>query len=389
MTGFHSSLIFFVAAAWLYVPVGEVYAQRAEPGIIEGRVIDAQTNKPLSGAHIFLSGTTMGTISNDAGRYSLRQVPPGAHRLTISILGFDRARHEMVIREGHTSVINVRMNPIVYEMNPIFVGNLDDRWERYLDRFEKLFLGESTMADSVRILNPEVLRFEATWWGRFSAEAMAPIEVENRALGYHITYYLNEFRQNGDVTRWDGEPLFKEMTPSEPEEADRWERNREEAFYGSVRHFLLALINNRAREEGFTLYYLAVGMHGLSDQNRTRIEPSRLVTPDDNYPVYRINFQGRLNVVYNRGREDDRYVQWAKGNLRRGPATSQTSYLQLNVRPVTIDRDGEIMEKYGVTRFDYFSFRRLAERTPREYRPAGYPAIILQSGESIDSINLE
>jgi len=47
----------------------------------------------------------------------------------------------------------------------------------------------------------------------------------------------------------------------------------------------------------------------------------------------------------------------------------QTSYLELNEHPITVDKVGEILEPYGTTQFGYFFFERLAMKTPREYRP--------------------
>ncbi|MGF1669874.1 MAG: hypothetical protein ACFCU6_05445, partial [Balneolaceae bacterium] len=50
----------------------------------------------------------------------------------------------------------------------------------------------------------------------------------------------------------------------------------------------------------------------------------------------------------------------------------QTSYLELNKRPVTIDLNGEIVETYGATRFGYYAFHRVGDLTPRDCRPAGW-----------------
>lgn len=224
----------------------------------------------------------------------------------------------------------------------------------------------------MKILNPEVLRFETRWWGRFTAEALAPLEIENRALGYRITYYLDEFKHTGTRTRWDGEPLFSEMEPGDSLQAAYWEQNRREAFYGSLRHFLLALLQDSVREEGFVLYRLPRDVHGLSPRNRFRATARRLIRDGEEDYLYRLNFFGRLEIIYTRAEEDERYVRWASRHAYRAPAGSQTSYLELNEHPVTIDSGGEIVEPYGATRFGYFAFHRLADLTPREYRPEGY-----------------
>jgi len=50
----------------------------------------------------------------------------------------------------------------------------------------------------------------------------------------------------------------------------------------------------------------------------------------------------------------------------------QTSSLELNEHSITVDKNGKILEPYGATQFGYFSFERLAMKTPREYRPDGF-----------------
>jgi len=46
--------------------------------------------------------------------------------------------------------------------------------------------------------------------------------------------------------------------------------------------------------------------------------------------------------------------------------------MDLNEHPITIDADGEVNEPYGATVFGHFSYERLADLTPREYRPVGF-----------------
>lgn len=339
------------------------------PVSIEGTIVNSHTGEPLLGAHVFLSGTTIGTVTNASGRFRLQNISPGIHRLTVSIIGFGRISEELILRPGQQMSKEIELDPVIYEMSELYVGNLDDKWENHLERFIRLFIGQSEMADSVKIINPEVLRFERRWWGRFTAEALAPLIIENYALGYRITYYLDEFYHSGTITRWDGDPLFTEMEPADAGQAAYWEENRQKAFYGSLRHFFLSLLQDRSRDDGFIIFRLPQDIRGISPHRRHRVSRDRLVSEsDEEIQFHNFNFSGRLEIIYTRRDEDPRYVQWAR-NIYRGPVRSQTSYLELNTRPITIDADGEIKETYGATRYGYFAFHRLADKTPREYRP--------------------
>lgn len=344
-----------------------LYAQ----AVVEGRVIDTETNKPLQGVHVFFSGTTIGTSTNPEGRYVLRGIPPGAHRLVVSMIGYGRKAHELVLGPEEQKTMDFGLKPVVYEMNEVFVGNLDKKWKKQLERFEDLFLGETKWADSVTILNPEVLRFDTNFWGRLTAEALAPLQIENQALGYRITYYLEEFEHTGTRTRWDGDPVFTELTSSDSLQQIRWEENRREAFYGSLRHFFLSLLRDRTKEEGFVVYNLRESMSGITPDRRMRISHDRLIEQGEEAYLYEMRFFGRLEIIYLKEKEDPRYLEWAR-DFNRGPAGSQTSWLRLNERPITLDADGEVLEPYGATQMGYFGFHRLANLTPREYRPEGY-----------------
>jgi len=346
-----------------------LYAFQPGTVTIEGKIINKETDEPLRDVHIFLAGTKIGTSTDLEGHYLLQNVPAGAHRVILSKIGFGRAAIDTLITPpGTTKTMNFSLSPITVEMDEVIVEQ-DERWERDLQRFIRLFIGESVRADSVVIVNPGVLNFETRWWGRFTAEAQRPLIIENYHLGYRIIYYLEEFRHTGSLTRWDGDPLFEEMTPADSVQAAVWDQNRKEAFKGSLRHFFLSLTQDRVSEEGFILYRYPRNTHGISHHNRHRATAGRLVSPsEEEEQVYKFNFFGRLEIIYTGAEEDQRYVRWTR-DRSRAPGRSQTSYLELNERPLTIDQDGEILETYGATRYGYFSFHRIADKTPREYRP--------------------
>lgn len=348
-----------------------VYSDKQADAEISGQILSADTGEPLIGVHVFMSGTKIGTVTNSGGFYHLRSIHPGSHKLVISIIGYGRITREFTLAPGQSVTRNIELQPVIYELGEIYAGNLDEKWEKYLARFKPLFIGESEFADSVKILNPEVLRFDTRWWGRFEAEALAPLQIENRALGYRIIYYLDEFSHVGTRTRWDGEPLFMEMTPADSVQAAYWGANREKAFMGSSRHFLISLVEGRTEEEGFTIYNLRRELYGYSGRNKYRTGSSRLLEPKEGDYLWSMRFGGQLEIVYSGAEEDPRYITWARDIYRR-PNSVQTSYFELNQSSITVDAAGEVKEPYGATRFGYFAFHRLADENPREYRPAGF-----------------
>jgi hypothetical protein len=60
----------------------------ATTGILSGRITDAATGAPLSGANIQVLGTDLSTTTDAAGRYVITDVPPGPARVKASLVGY-------------------------------------------------------------------------------------------------------------------------------------------------------------------------------------------------------------------------------------------------------------------------------------------------------------
>lgn len=344
----------------------------SDPGAItlQGVVLDRWTGQPLPGAHVFIAQSMQGTTTSPDGRFELPGIRRGAKRLYASMLGYEPEEYDLFLRADTTYTFAFRLAPRVLKSPGVVVeAERDPEWHKRLKRFEQLFLGVSEWAGECTIQNPEVLRFESRWWGKFTAEASEPLIIENRALGYRIKYFLEEFEASGGVIRWDGEPLFAPLTPSSIAESDRWRENRRRAYHGSFRHFLRALLADRLDEENFRVYRIprASMYHALHRADRFHASRDRILSVDaDSVAV--LDFSGRLEVVYRGEPETAAYLDWRR--LQRSPARGQTSQIKLNDPPVRVDRTGKIVEPYGATVYQYFAFERLAELLPMGYTPS-------------------
>ncbi len=368
MSACHRLLITLTVA--LLVPPGgpAVYAQSPPQARLVGVVRGAETGGSLPGAHVFIAASMIGTTTDSTGRFDLRGIPLGAHRLYVSMLGYEPAVLDTLIQSATTDTLAFELKPAVLSAGEVTVtAERDEDWYKRLQTFKRLFIGTSRRADECTLLNPEVLAFETKWWGRFEAFARAPLRIENRALGYRIRYHLDAFSASGSTVRWDGEPFFEPLTPTDSAEAAAWVAHRQAAYSGSMRHFLRALRSDRLREAGFTVYHHPNEAF-RSASSRFRIRARRLIEPTAEDSVSTLNFFGRLEVIYRHEQEDSRFLRWA-GLYHRRASGLQTSHLKLNEHPVTVDASGEIVEPYGATVYGYFAFERLADAVPRGYAP--------------------
>ncbi len=368
-----STIALVLASGFLLDPF--VLAQQIPLVTLTGVVRDAETDEPLPGVNVFIAGSLLGTSTARDGSYELRGVPAGALRLYVSMIGYEPQYRDMLLRTAAVRTIDFDLKPQVYELEEIAVEAKEDkRWQRRLERFNKLFIGQTPNADLTEITNPEILDFEGGG-GELHAMAPEPLEIENRALGYRVRYFLKDFAATPQRTRYDGEPLYEEIVPSSEEEATEWSTNRKLAFIGSFRHFLLALIQGRTEQQGFKTYArtvmgnLSAGEMGGRPTQGTRfpIDPSELFRPGDGPNEYIMDFNGFVEITFMGEVEDEAYLEWSRDVSRR--PRYQTSWIRLERGPTTFDWKGDVVDPYGVTFYGYLAFERVADEVPREYRP--------------------
>jgi hypothetical protein len=81
-----------------------------------------------------------------------------------------------------------------------------------------------------------------------------PVIINNRALGYTLTYFIDDFKYciSDNYFFFEGSILFNEdLSHTEPDDK-MFEKRRIRAFMGSRMHFFRTLYENRLEEEGFT-----------------------------------------------------------------------------------------------------------------------------------------
>lgn len=359
------------------VRIPNATAQPNTTAILTGRVTDAAGGEPLVGAHVFIASSMIGTTTDVDGRYRLERVPTGAHRLYVSIIGFEADFLDVMLRTSRVYEFDFELSESVIEVGEVVVEAEEDKdWQRRLERFTRLFIGETPNSLETEILNPEVLDFDEGM-GSLRAVATAPLIIENRALGYRVQYFLEDFKAEGFRTQYDGEPLYEEMEPSSPDEAARWESKRREAFMGSFRHFLLALISDRVEAQGFKTYSRpglsmagsgAIGRGKMLDQQRFPIEPGELISATEHAGEFSLDFRGFVEIRYLGETEGRAYLEWAE-RPGRGDSNYQTSWVNLENGPTIVDYKGDTLDPYGVTLYGYLAFERVANEVPKEYRP--------------------
>lgn len=93
---------------------------------IKGTITEADTKIPVGYAAIIVTGTdpVVGTISDDAGNFSLKGVPVGRRSLKISCMGYeDVLISGIILGTGKEVCLNIELKPRLYEGEEVVIRN--------------------------------------------------------------------------------------------------------------------------------------------------------------------------------------------------------------------------------------------------------------------------
>ena len=79
-------------------------------GTVRGRVVDAQTGRPVAGARLRLAG--QGTVADAAGMFRLPLLDPGSHRLVVEARGFAASERAVLVRAARDVVLTLPLTPL-------------------------------------------------------------------------------------------------------------------------------------------------------------------------------------------------------------------------------------------------------------------------------------
>jgi hypothetical protein len=221
-----------------------------------GKVIDNETKKPLEDISIFLSHTTIGSITNAKGDFQLDHLKPGKYELVATSFNYEDII--LSIQVGQTNEpINIAMNPTANLLKEVVVESYDENgWERWGDSFKSYFVGSPILSKNCQFKNPEVLKFKfGANSNKLRAFTNEKLIFENAELGYRIIYLLSKFEIdfNNNTFSFKGYPFFEELKSDKAKQIAAWNKARNEVYTGSLRHFIRSLYNNSLAKDGFEL----------------------------------------------------------------------------------------------------------------------------------------
>ncbi len=104
----------------LFIYSHSIYSQaKADKNVLTGKITDAKTGTPLSGASVFIHDLKTGAIAHDDGTFKTSSIAPGKYLVEISSVGFETIIESIEVN-GNTEM-NFAMQPAAREQEGVTV----------------------------------------------------------------------------------------------------------------------------------------------------------------------------------------------------------------------------------------------------------------------------
>lgn len=305
--------------------------------VIKGTVLDNETKCPIGFAYLYFSGTFAGTQSDQNGNFELDVSKNASTSLTISAIGYySSSLTDFSIEKSQI----IYLTPKLYELKEITINakSLARKRKANLRMFKNEFLGTTDNARECEILNESDITFNYdSDKDTLKAFASKPILIDNRGLGYKITYYLDKFEyyKKSRSFFYKGNVIFNEDLTTYELQKQSFEVNRRYAYFGSRMHFFRALWVNDLKSEGFIA-------KTSSDAN---LNYEDIVIQEDNHRKF-LKYHENLDIYY--------YTKF------------RMSHIVFLEERVYFDNSG-YFDQLGISWEGEFAIQRVGDLLPYEY----------------------
>lgn len=340
---------------------------------LEFLIVDSQTKEGIENTHCFFSQSEYGAFSNRDGRVVLNIETTRTEDLIISHIGYQVQVINFDLQELESGD-TIFLVPQAIELDGLTITAKESNIrKKRMKKFIRSFVGSGKPAQKVKILNPEVLRFEEKQ-GNLIATATDLLHLQNEYLGYEIYYFLQffELKPDGSIS-YLGKSRFLDI--SEQLDVSKIEGNRLKTFNSSSKHFFQSLINRSLIEDEYL--FRPVSYHeGQFSQTDAVIIDSMLLFDGVNY---KLKFPEFLEIVNKRvktiaqvggshgQKSHDKTRSTGSSSGEKAQVNYATSYLYKVSDALVISPYGNILNSTQVKEYGFWADLKMAYQLPWDY----------------------
>lgn len=332
--------------------------------VITGTVVDSSSREPLAKASVFCQNTTLGTVTNKEGEFSL-SLKSGGYDLIFSYTGYQT----QTIRVTENSKLEILMLKEDKSLGEVILKNTNevaDGWEKYGDFFIKNFIGTTPNASRCILLNPEVLKFYYyKRSNKLKVMATDAIQVRNNALGYNLRYQLDSFiyYYNTNINLYRGYCLYTEMDGTDSLKKT-WTTSRAKAYESSKLHFMRSYYDSTLAEDGWLIDMLEKNDDKKFSKIKDVYDTTYYGAMDSTMQI-EIWYPRKISITYTKKKPEPEYLK--KMNLPKSVPYS-ISYIDIK-ETIAITQNGYYYNQKDWINQGYWSWKNLADLLPYDYLP--------------------
>ncbi len=247
-----------ILACFFFLPLnGQVGS-----GSIYGRIKDSASLEPITNVDVFIPFTSIGTLTDSNGEYSLNHIPAGTVRVSFRHISYRPEVQEFTINQYDSARFDVILKEAIIEIEEVTKTVNKVEWIYGLILFKEMVLGDPYESSCV-LKNPKDLFFYRDG-DIISGHARNPLKISNTYLGYDISYYLDDFRfdknknpvatyYNDEYFTFGGLAVYSDKGAERRVKKTKWIRNRQAEFQGSLNQFLRDVYQDSTQSRKFCL----------------------------------------------------------------------------------------------------------------------------------------
>ncbi|MCX6302792.1 MAG: carboxypeptidase-like regulatory domain-containing protein [Bacteroidia bacterium] len=257
--------------------------------IIKGTILDKETEDKIAYATVYFNGTFVGTYSDQNGNFQIDVSKNASMPLSISAVGYNSST---VNSFSSNNPLIIYLTRKVYNLSEVVINAKSLARERRsnLELFKNVFLGTTSIAHWCKIINENDITFNyKSDKDTLKAFASKPLQIENRALGYKITYFLDKFEYDRKEKTFffKGNIVFNEDMTTEEIRKQSYERHRRNAYMGSRMHFFRELWADNLNATGFV----------VQNSSEESLNYEKIVLEENDHKRY-LSYRENLIITY-------------------------------------------------------------------------------------------
>ncbi len=181
----------------------------AQTGTISGRVIDAQTAQPIASAQVVISALSIGSLTQQNGRFVLQNVPPGVHTVAILRIGYQTAQATVAVEANGVATQDFSITQTALSLDEIIITGTPGGTERRALGNSVAAVNAATITEQAVITGVQDLlsaRTPGLRFGRVDGQVgggsgITIRGVSSMTLGAQPLIYIDGVRVDNDATK--------------------------------------------------------------------------------------------------------------------------------------------------------------------------------------------